>query len=77
MRHPSPRDSDLESDAARSTLVIAPYLSVVIPVYNEQGSVRALHESLRSALDKTAFAYEILFVNDGSTDGTGDNLQDM
>ena len=41
-------------------------LSVVIPVYNEQGTIRELYESVRAVdLDK-----EIIFVDDCSTDGT-------
>ena len=45
-------------------------LSVVIPVYNEEENVQLLHESLRKALDPLGQEYEILFVDDGSTDGT-------
>jgi len=45
-------------------------LSVVIPVYNEEENVQLLHESLRRALDPLGQEYEILFVDDGSTDGT-------
>ena len=45
-------------------------LSVVIPVYNEEENVQLLHESLRSALDPLGQEYELLFVDDGSTDRT-------
>jgi glycosyltransferase involved in cell wall biosynthesis len=45
-------------------------LSVVIPVYNEEENVQLLHERLKSALDPLDQEYEILFVDDGSTDGT-------
>jgi glycosyltransferase involved in cell wall biosynthesis len=45
-------------------------LSIVIPVYNEQENVGLLHDKLRKALDPLRLEYEILFVDDGSTDGT-------
>src|SRR5512137_748612 len=45
-------------------------LSVVIPVYNEEENIRLLHERLRKALDQLNQEYEILFVDDGSTDTT-------
>ena len=72
--HPIARDHRLEPDEARARFVKAPYLSVVIPVYNEQGNVRALCESLRSSLAGTGFTYEIIVVNDGSSDDTGARL---
>lgn len=47
-----------------------PDISVVIPVYNERGSVAPLHEELVSVLKGIGRPFEIIFVNDGSTDGT-------
>ncbi|HET9316656.1 MAG TPA: glycosyltransferase family 2 protein [Vicinamibacteria bacterium] len=47
-----------------------PELSVVIPVYNEVDNVRDLHRELTAALDPLGRPYEILLVDDGSTDGT-------
>jgi glycosyltransferase involved in cell wall biosynthesis len=43
-------------------------LSIVIPVYNGAGSIRALVDSLHAELK--AFTYEIILVNDGSRDGS-------
>lgn len=43
-------------------------LSVVIPVYNEEGCLDELHRRLTQVLSATAASYEILFVNDGSMD---------
>jgi len=43
-------------------------LSVVIPLFNEEENIQLLHERLRQALDPLAQEYEILFVDDGSTD---------
>ncbi len=46
----------------------APYLSIVIPVFNEQENLRALHETLAQVLAKQGKSYEIIYVDDGSTD---------
>ncbi len=45
-------------------------LSIVVPIYNEVESVGALVNALHAALDSTPFDYEMVLVNDGSTDGT-------
>jgi glycosyltransferase involved in cell wall biosynthesis len=47
-----------------------PELSIVIPVYNEVENVRELHQQLTAALDPLGRPYEMLLVDDGSTDGT-------
>ena len=52
-------------------------LSVVIPVYNEEENIRLLHERLRKALDQLDQEYEILFVDDGSTDTTLSILEEI
>lgn len=53
----------------------APELSFVIPVYNEEGNVERLHGELTEVAATIGRPYEILFVNDGSTDTTLDRLQ--
>lgn len=45
-------------------------LSIVIPVYNEEGSLEPLVDELRATLDATGKSYEIVVVDDGSIDGT-------
>ncbi|MEF9995235.1 MAG: glycosyltransferase [Burkholderiaceae bacterium] len=47
-----------------------PSLSVVIPVYNEQAVLSALFGRLYPALDQLGVSYEVVFVNDGSRDGS-------
>jgi len=47
-----------------------PFLSVVVPFYNEVESISHLWEALKSALDELGKSYEVIFVDDGSTDGT-------
>jgi glycosyltransferase involved in cell wall biosynthesis len=45
-------------------------LSVLIPVYNEVDNVGPLHDELDAVLRPSARRYELIFVDDGSTDGT-------
>ena len=45
-------------------------LSIVIPLYNEEQSIPDLHEWLKRVLEQNGFSYEILFIDDGSTDGS-------
>ena len=49
---------------------MAPDLSVVIPLYNEEPNVAELHRELTAALGAWGRSYELLFVDDGSNDGT-------
>ncbi len=48
----------------------APVLSVVVPVFNEQDNVAPLACELRAVLERIGEPFEVLFVNDGSTDAT-------
>lgn len=54
-----------------------PELSVVIPVYNEEANLPALYERLRRVLDATGLQYEIVFVDDGSRDGSRAQLRSL
>ncbi|HEX8833812.1 MAG TPA: glycosyltransferase family 2 protein [Abditibacteriaceae bacterium] len=57
-----------DSATDRVSDVLAPEISVVVPVYNEEENVPAMHEKLQGALRKLGLAYEILYVDDGSRD---------
>lgn len=50
-------------------------LSVVIPTYNEEGNVVQLHDELSNVLGGIGVDSEIIFVDDGSSDGTFQKLQ--
>jgi len=52
-------------------------LSVVIPAYNEEHTIGDSIESLAAALDLAQFDYELLVVNDGSSDGTEKVLMEL
>jgi glycosyltransferase involved in cell wall biosynthesis len=52
-------------------------LSVVIPAYNEEENVPILYEKLKKVLDSLGEDYEIIFVDDGSTDGTYQRLKQL
>jgi len=51
--------------------------SVVIPVYNEEESIGPLEESIRDVMESLGEPYEIIFVNDGSTDKTLPGLKEL
>jgi len=52
-------------------------LSIVIPVFNEEENIRLLHERLKTVLDPLNKEYEMLFVDDGSTDNTLSLLEEI
>jgi len=52
-------------------------LSIVVPVFNEEGNLRLLHERLGAVLKPHADEYEIIFVNDGSRDGSLAIIRDL
>jgi glycosyltransferase involved in cell wall biosynthesis len=54
---------------------MSPELSVVIPAYNEEANVEACHQELASVLEAHGQAFEIIFVDDGSSDGTAEALR--
>src|SRR5256885_10167337 len=50
--------------------VAGPQLSIVIPLYNEEATVAELYRRLSTVLTNLNRTYEIIFVDDGSRDGT-------
>lgn len=45
-------------------------ISVVIPLYNEEDSIPELHSWIKRVMEENSFSYEIIFVDDGSTDNS-------
>ncbi|BCS56106.1 glycosyltransferase [Geobacter sp. SVR] len=54
-----------------------PYLSIVVPVYNEESNLEPLMERLYPAARSTGRSFEIIFTNDGSRDRSLDILRTM
>jgi glycosyltransferase involved in cell wall biosynthesis len=53
----------------------SPTFSIVIPVYNEEESLRELLATIEQAMTPVGESYEVVFVDDGSTDGTFEQLK--
>ena len=47
-------------------------VSIVLPVHNERGHLAEEVERIRAAMDASPYSYELIVVDDGSTDGSGD-----
>ncbi len=54
---------------------LTPTVSVVIPCFNEEGTLRELHTRIRAEFTRLDIAAEILFVDDGSTDASREILR--
>ncbi|MCL6508810.1 MAG: glycosyltransferase family 2 protein, partial [Bryobacteraceae bacterium] len=52
-------------------------VSVVLPLYNEAESLKELHHQLRATLQRMGVRYELIFVDDGSTDRSFNVLRDL
>lgn len=52
-------------------------ISVVIPLYNEAESLPELFSWIQRVMDKNGFSYEVIFVNDGSTDSSWQVIEQL
>ena len=52
-------------------------ISIVIPVYNEDESLPELCSWIQRVVDKAGFSYEVILVDDGSTDNSWEVIQEM
>lgn len=52
-------------------------ISVIVPLYNEEESLGKLHEWIQRVMKENNFSYEIIFVNDGSTDHSWQVIEDL
>src|SRR5437773_12088668 len=66
----SASSSESSSAILRPAYNLARVVSVVVPVHDEERSVALLYDELRSALEPLHEPWEVIFVDDGSTDGT-------
>ena len=56
---------------------VLPEISIVAPLHNEAGNVGPLFEAIRAAVEPLGRPFEVLLVNDGSTDATGRLLDEI
>src|SRR3989441_11990220 len=61
----------------QSSMVEAPDISVFLPVFNEEPNLRPLHEKLNQALAQLGRTAEIIYVDDGSSDGSLNVLREI
>ena len=54
-----------------------PDVSVVLPVYNERGHLDDELDRIKKSLEASEYSFEIIVVDDGSTDGSGDRLREI
>lgn len=52
-------------------------ISVIVPLYNEEESLRELHAWIQRVMTEHKFSYEIIFVNDGSTDSSWQVIEEL
>lgn len=54
-----------------------PELSLIVPLHNEEGNLSKLYAEIKETLEGLGVSYEIIFVNDASTDGTQKILESI
>jgi dolichol-phosphate mannosyltransferase len=56
---------------------VQPDLSIVVPIYNEELGIVEFANQLKMNLDQLQMQYEVIFINDGSTDATQDKIESI
>jgi glycosyltransferase involved in cell wall biosynthesis len=54
-----------------------PEISIIIPVHNEQESINELFAQISQSLENCKYSYEVIFVNDGSTDNSWSLIKEL
>jgi glycosyltransferase involved in cell wall biosynthesis len=52
-------------------------ISIVLPVFNEEGSLPTLHEKIQAAMSTIDYDYEVIYVDDGSQDGSAEVIHNL
>ncbi len=73
---PSRRQANEEGSTSTDDRPL-PEVSVVIPLHNEASTLRELHERVSKTMGQQKRTWELVLVNDGSTDGTGEILDSL
>jgi glycosyltransferase involved in cell wall biosynthesis len=71
------QNETVAAPARRATDLTVPDISVFFPVYNEEPNLRPLHEKLNASLAQLGRSAEIIYVDDGSTDGSLNVLREI
>lgn len=58
-------------------MVATPTFSIVAPVYNEVGNIRELHRRISEVMQQTGEPWELVMVDDGSTDGSAEVMEEV
>ena len=66
-----------ESPARRSDATLAPAVSVVVPMRNERATLETLYEAVRTTLERHDVSFELVLVDDGSTDGSSASIREL
>ncbi len=56
---------------------IHPNISVVVPLFNEAESLPELHSWIQRVMQANSFSYEVVFIDDGSKDGSWEVVEDL
>ncbi|OQA21772.1 MAG: Undecaprenyl-phosphate 4-deoxy-4-formamido-L-arabinose transferase [Actinobacteria bacterium ADurb.Bin346] len=56
---------------------VQPYISIVVPVYNEEESLELLYDKLSKVMEKIGKPYEVILVDDGSRDNSFKKLSEI
>jgi len=52
-------------------------LSIIVPIYNEEGNLRQLQQEIFAVLDSRDVPFEVIFIDDGSSDGSAEILRQL
>ena len=52
-------------------------ISIVVPLYNEEESIPELFEWIKRVMQTNGYSFEVIFVNDGSTDSSWEKIQEL
>lgn len=52
-------------------------VSIITPAYNEEGAIADQIKEVHSVMEQTDLVYEVIVVNDGSTDGTAKQVEEQ